>query len=65
MVSTELHYPAVLPSKSKGKCNNTTSVKTPDAVDQERHGTNTMGFGHVVAAKEAICMRKNKQIFDD
>lgn len=33
----------------------TPSVNTPDAVDQERQGTNTRGLGQLVAAREAIC----------
>ena len=30
-------------------------MKTPDAVDQDRHGINGMGLGQLDTAKEAIC----------
>lgn len=33
----------------------TPCVKTAAAVDHDRHGTNTNGFGQFVAANEAIC----------
>lgn len=33
----------------------TPSVKTGEAVDQERHGTRAIGFGQFVAANDAIC----------
>lgn len=35
----------------------TPSVNTEDAVDHERHGTKTTGFGQLVAANDAICTR--------
>lgn len=35
--------------------NSITVVKTPDAVDQDRHGINGMGLGQLDTAKEAIC----------
>jgi len=31
-----------------------TVVKTAEAVDQDRHGTSTNGFGQLVAASDAI-----------
>ena len=30
-------------------------MKTPDAVDQDRHGINGMGLGQLDTAKEAMC----------
>lgn len=31
-----------------------TWVKTPEAVDQDKQGTKTIGFGQLVAARDAI-----------
>lgn len=45
------------------KCVWVTCVKTAAAVDQERHGTSTNGFGQFVAANEAICAERTKHIF--
>lgn len=39
----------------KFQLNPITVVKTPDAVDQDRHGINGMGLGQLDTAKEAIC----------
>ena len=33
----------------------TPSVNTTEAVDQDRQGTRTRGFGQLVAARDAIC----------
>lgn len=37
-----------------------TSVKTEEAVDHDKQGTSTNGFGQFVAAKEAIYTQKIK-----
>ena len=37
----------------------TPRVNTDEAVDQDKHGTRTTGFGQLEAASEAICVTTN------
>lgn len=37
----------------------TPRVKTPEAVDQDKQGTRTTGFGQLEAASEAICCKSS------
>ena len=37
-------------------------MKTPDAVDQDKHGINGMGLGQLDTAKEAICNTFKSQL---
>jgi hypothetical protein len=41
----------------------TPRVNTDEAVDQDKHGTRTTGFGQLEAASEAICVTMNLYFF--